>query len=133
MQTNLRPMSLGEILDRTAQLYRTNFMLFAGIAAIYAGVLLVINLAQIGVQQLLLHLHLAKDLPLVTLAFVVLIVPVVFICAGAAVAANNRAVAWVNLGQPATIRGAYASTLPRLGRYLWLMTIVAFFIYLPFI
>ena len=133
MQTNLRPMSLGEILDRTAQLYRTNFVLFAGIAAIYAGVLLVINLAQIGIQQLLLHLHLAKEMPLVTLVFVVLIVPVIFICAGAAVAANNRAVAWVNLDQPATIRGAYASILPRLGRYLWLMTIAAFVIYLPFV
>ncbi len=31
MQTSLRPMTLGEILDRTAQLYRTNFLLFAGI------------------------------------------------------------------------------------------------------
>jgi len=133
MQTNLRPMSLGEILDRTAQLYRTNFILFAGIAAIYAGVLLVISLAQIVVQQLLLHLHLARQMPLVTLAFVVLIVPVVFICAGAAVAANNRAVAWVNLDKPATIRGAYASILPRLGRYLWLMTIAAFVIYIPFV
>jgi hypothetical protein len=133
MQTNLRPMSLGEILDRTAQLYRTNFMLFAGIAGVYAGVLLVLNLVQIGMQQLLLHLHMAKQLPWFTLGFLVLILPLMFIFAGAAVAANNRAVAWVNLGHPATIRGAYASTLPRLGRYLWLMTIVAFLIYIPFI
>jgi hypothetical protein len=133
MQTNLRPMSLGEILDRTAQLYRTNFVLFAGIAGIYSGVLLVLNLGQIGMQHLLLHLHMAKQLPWFTLGFLVLILPLMFIFAGAAVAANNRAVAWVNLGQPATIRGAYAGTLPRLGRYLWLMTIVAFLIYIPFI
>jgi|HubBroStandDraft_1064217.scaffolds.fasta_scaffold46780_2 hypothetical protein len=133
MQTNLRPMSLGEILDRTAQLYRTNFVLFAGIAGVYSGVLLVLNLGQIGLQQLLLHLHMAKQLPLFTLGFLVLILPLMFIFAGAAVAANNRAVAWVNLGQPATIRGAYAGTLPRLGRYLWLMTMVAFLIYIPFI
>jgi hypothetical protein len=133
MQTNLRPMTLGEILDRTAQLYRTNFVLFAGIAGIYSGVLLVLNLGQIGMQQLLLHLHMAKQLPWFTLGFLLIILPLMFIIAGAAVAANNRAVAWVNLGQPATIRGAYASTLPRLGRYLWLMTIVAFLIYIPFI
>jgi hypothetical protein len=38
METNLRPLTLGEILDRTAQLYRTNFLLFAGISAVYAGV-----------------------------------------------------------------------------------------------
>jgi len=133
MQTNLRPMSLGEILDRTAQLYRTNFMLFAGIAGVYSGVLLVLNLGQIGMQQLLMHLHMSKQLPWFALGYLLFILPLMFIFAGAAVAANNRAVAWVNLGQPATIRGAYASTLPRLGRYLWLMTIVAFFIYLPFI
>src|ERR1700683_1821410 len=133
MQTNLRPMSLGEILDRTAQLYRTNFMLFAGIAGIYSGVLLVLNLGQIGMQQLLLHLHMSKQLPWFTLAFLIIIIPLMFIFAGAAVAANNRAVAWVNLDQPATIRGAYSSTLPHLGRYLWLMTIAAFFIYIPFI
>ena len=51
METNLRPMSLGEILDRTAQIYRTNFLLFAGIAAIYAGIVLVLNLAQIGITE----------------------------------------------------------------------------------
>jgi Membrane domain of glycerophosphoryl diester phosphodiesterase len=133
MQTNLRPMSLGEILDRTAQLYRTNFPLLVGIAAVYAGVLLVLNLAQIGVATLLGHLHMSRQLPWVTLAFVVVMIPLIFIFAGAAVAANNRAVAWINLGQPATIRGAYHSIFPRLGRYLWLMTIVAFFIYLPFV
>ncbi len=133
MQTNLRPMTLGEILDRTAQLYRTNFILFAGIAAVYAGILLVLNLLQIGMQQLLLHEHMSKQLPWFTLGFLVLIIPLMFIFAGAAVAANNRAVSWVNLGKPATIRGAYSSTLPRLGRYLWLMTMVAFFIYLPFV
>jgi hypothetical protein len=55
------------------------------------------------------------------------------IFAGAAVAANNRAVAWVHLGEPATIRRAYQSTLPRIGRYLWLMSIAAFIIWTPFV
>ncbi len=133
MQTNLRPMSLGEILDRTAQLYRSNFAVFAGIAAVYSGIMLVFNLAQIGIQQLLVHLHMTAQLLWVTLAFLIIIVPLIFIGAGAALAANNRAVAWVNLDKPATIRGAYASILPRLGRYLWLMTIAAFVIYIPFV
>jgi hypothetical protein len=133
METNLRPMSLGEILDRTAQLYRTNFLLFAGIAAIYAGVLLVINLIQLGVTQLMLHWHMTQQVPLATLGYVVVIFPVILLCATAAVAANNRAVSWVNLGQPATIRGAYKSIWPKLGRYLWLAAIIGFIIYLPFI
>jgi hypothetical protein len=133
MQTHLRPMSLGEILDRTAQLYRTNFVLFAGIAAVYAGAVLVLNLVQIAMAELLRHLQMTQQLPWVTLGFLVIILPLIFIFAGAAVAANNRAVAWVNLDQPATIRGAYLSILPRIGRYLWLMTMIAFFIYIPFV
>lgn len=133
METDLRPMTLGEILDRTAYLYRTNFLLFAGISAVYAGLLLVINLIQLGITQAMLHAHMAKQMSLVTLGYVVLIFPVIIICASAAVAANNRAVAWVNLGQPATIRGAYKSILPKLGRYLWLGAMILFFVYWPFV
>jgi hypothetical protein len=133
MQTNLRPMSLGEILDSTAQLYRTNFVLFAGIAAIYAGVLLILNLSQIGLQQLLLHMHMTRQLPWITLGYIALIFPLMVIFAGTAVAANNRAVSWVNLDRPASIRGAYGSILPRLGRYIWLTTIITFIVYIPFV
>jgi hypothetical protein len=133
METNLRPLSLGEILDRTAQLYRENFLLFAGISAVYAGVLMVLNLVQIGMGELLRALQMTQQLPWVTLGFMVLILPLMFVFAGAAMAANNRAVSWVHLGERATIRRAYASILPRLGRYLWLMTIVAFVIYIPFL
>jgi uncharacterized membrane protein len=132
METNLRPLSLGEILDRTAQLYRTNFVLFAGIAAVYAGVMLVLSLLQIGVGELLRAHHMTHQLQLLPLGFVVLVFPLAIIFGGAAMAANNRAVAWVNMGQPATIRGAYLSILPRMGRYLWLMTIATFVVYLPF-
>ena len=133
METNLRPMSLGEILDRTAQLYRTNFLLFAGIAAVYAGIVLVLNLVQIGITEIMRHLHLGQQLPWVTIAYAIILLPLAFIFSCASIAANSRAVAWANLGQPATIVSAYRSILPRLGRYLWMMTIVAFFIYWPFV
>jgi hypothetical protein len=133
MAVNLRPLSLGEILDRTAQLYRENFILFAGIASVYAGVLLVLNLMQIGLAELLRALHMTRYEVLATLGYAILIFPVIIICSGAAMAANNRAVAWVNLGEAATIRGAYLSILPRLGRYLWIMAIAMFFAYLPFV
>jgi hypothetical protein len=56
-----------------------------------------------------------------------------FLLIGAATAALSRAVAWVHLCEPATIRGAYKSILPRLGRYLWLMTITAFRAYTPLV
>jgi hypothetical protein len=133
METTLRPMSLGEILDRTAQLYRTNFVLFAGISAVYAGVLLVLNLLQIGLAELLKSLHVAGQQLWISLGFLALMLPVMVIFAGAAVAANNRAVAWVNLGQPATIRGAYKSILPRIWSYLWLVFLATLIIWTPFV
>jgi hypothetical protein len=132
MEINLRPLTLGEILDRTAQLYRENFLLFAGISAVYAGVLLIMSLFQIGLTEALRILHLTQQLQWLVLTVTVLFLPLMFIFAGAAVAANNRAVAWVHLGEPATIRSAYRSILPRLGSYLWLMTIAAFIVWTPF-
>ncbi|MFZ1086161.1 MAG: glycerophosphoryl diester phosphodiesterase membrane domain-containing protein [Terracidiphilus sp.] len=131
MESNLRPLTLGEILDRTAQLYRTNFLLFAGIAAVYSGFGLLLNLfilvpvTRMNVQPVpdgsqLLALFAATGVVLFLL----------FIVFGATVAATTRAVAWLHLSEPATIRSAYTSTLPRLGRYLWLKTITTFMIFL---
>jgi hypothetical protein len=132
METNLRPLTLGEILDRTAQLYRTHFFLFAGIASVYAGVLLVLSLAQIAVQEIMRAQHMTSQLIWVTVAGILVMWPVIVIVGGLAVAANNRAVAWVHLGEPATIRAAYRSILPRLGRYLWLMIVTTFIVWIPF-
>jgi hypothetical protein len=44
---DLRPLSLGEILDRTFSLYRNNFVLFIGIAAIPQLAVLAYHLAQV--------------------------------------------------------------------------------------
>jgi hypothetical protein len=132
METNLRPLSLGEILDRTAQLYRSNFVLFVGIFAVYCGVGLVLNLLLIGLEELLKAMHTAA-LTWLTLAGSLTVLLILFLLFGAAVAAICRAVAWVHLGQPATIRGAYASILPRLGRYLGLMTVTALVVWTPFV
>lgn len=133
METHLRPLTLGEILDRTAQLYRTNFLLFAGIASIYAGALLLFSLAQIGVEEFLRLKHWMTELTWEPIIAILVIWPVIVIAGGLAVAANNRVVAWLHMGEPATIRGAYASILPRLRRYLWLMTITTFIVWLPFV
>ena len=131
METSLRPLTLGEILDRTAQLYRSHFWLFAGIASVYSGALLLLNLLTIGVQQALSAQHLTRYLLLASGIAVVLQMFVMFAVGGLAVAANNRAVAWVHLGEPASIRRAYASILPKTGRYLWLMTIIWFVLWFP--
>jgi hypothetical protein len=44
---DLRPLSLGEILDRTFSIYRGNFLLFVGITAIPQLLILGLHLAQI--------------------------------------------------------------------------------------
>jgi uncharacterized membrane protein len=131
METTLRPLTLGEILDRTAELYRTNFLLFAGISSIYAGILLVLSLIQIGAQQGALSLHMNTVLIVVTVVGLVVLWLAIFVAGGLAVAANTRAVGWVHLGEPASIGAAYRTILPRTGRYLWLMTITYFFAWFP--
>ena len=67
METTLRPLTLGEILDRTAELYRNNFVLFAGIFAPYAGVALVLNLLLIGLGILLKNMHITTAAIWITL------------------------------------------------------------------
>ena len=131
MEPTLRPMTLGEILDRTAQLYRGNFVLFAGIFAVYAGCALVLGLLVLGVQEWIRAAHLAHTLLWLQLTLIVMEALVLFLAAGAAVAATNRAVAWVHLGEPATIRGAYRSIFPRLGRYLWLTALIVLIAWTP--
>ncbi|HKF45928.1 MAG TPA: hypothetical protein VKB38_01125 [Terracidiphilus sp.] len=125
MESSLRPLTLGEILDRTAQLYRTNFVLFAGIFAVTNGIVLAMALLVEGLSsdyraaiQSGMRFH--PGVALLSAAIIGLIGMVLY---GASIAAITRAVAWIQLGEPVTIRSAYASTLRRLGRYIWLMVL----------
>jgi Membrane domain of glycerophosphoryl diester phosphodiesterase len=51
MPSELRPLSLGELLDRTFFLYRNNFTLFVGITALPNLVLLAFQLSGVGFQM----------------------------------------------------------------------------------
>jgi hypothetical protein len=48
---DLRPLSLGEILDRTFSLYRRNFVLFLGITALPNLLILAMNLAEVLIMK----------------------------------------------------------------------------------
>jgi predicted secreted protein len=125
MNTQLRPLTLGEILDRTAELYRTRFLLFAGISTIFAAAMLVIQFLYLRSLYLLGYPNLMAKWQWSTAVGAVAEVLAIMLLGGLSIVANNRAVAWVYLDQPATIRQAARSVKPHLGRYLWLMTNVA--------
>lgn len=131
MDTQLRPLSLGEILDRTAELYRNHFLLFAGISTIFALAMLAIELLYIRSLVLLGYPNFLAHWQWATAAAAVAEMLAIFLLAGLAIVANNRAVAWVYLDQPATIRTAAQGVLPRIGRYIWLMTRVALAAWTP--
>jgi hypothetical protein len=121
MTTQLRPLNLGEILDRTAELYRQNFLLFTGTAAIFACVMLFTQMVILGCYDLMGYPNVAGNLQWVIATLSVVEMIVILLAAGVAIAAFNRMVAWVHLGEPASMRGAVSSTFPRLRTYLWLM------------
>lgn len=119
MTIALRPMSIGELLDRTFHLYRNNFPLFAGIAIVAA-------IAAVAAPLVLLPLGIAVPLPGVrldprtipqTLAayFVVFFL---FYTIGSALAggATVYAVSKVHLGETLSFGEAYSKVFPLLGR-----------------
>jgi hypothetical protein len=131
MDNRLRPMNLGEILDSTAALYRTHFLLFTGISSIFAAAMLAVDLLYLRSIVLLGYPNLTAHWRWNTAAAAVAEALVVLLLAGLSIVAINRAVAWVYLDQPATIRAAAKSVLPKVRRYLWLMTVVAFRAWAP--
>jgi hypothetical protein len=131
MNNQLRPMTLGEILDRTAELYRKHFLLFAGISAIFAGAILLLEILHLGLLELLGYPHIPAHLRWAYAVSLVAQLLAVLLVAGLSVAAFNRVVAWIYLGQTATISAAVSSILVRLRQYLWLMTIIGFRAWAP--
>ncbi len=120
MRAELRPSSLGEILDRTAQMYRSHFLLYFGIAAVSYTAVLVLHL----LAAVLLYSHHVNNgkqlsslsLPVSSGIGLIAILPIAI-----AMAAVMRAVAMNYLGQSATIRGAYSSIRQHWYRYILIM------------
>lgn len=124
MDDPLHPSSLSEILDRTAQIYRSRFLVFLGIAVIPTAALLVIGggvalaLARVG--------SLGSDANGLMVAGVVglalgmlglLAVPFLAGITALATAAMNHAASRAFLGQSNNIRDSYKAVWPRGWRY----------------
>ena len=108
MTTALRPLSTGEVLDRTFHLYRNHFWLFVGIGSGYGlclliGVLLLVVLGILGPVGN--GLDFSNALQLLLGEFVLAL----FALIGYAVASGPTyfAVSRVHLGYGATVRGSY--------------------------
>jgi hypothetical protein len=129
---SLRPSSLGEILDRTVQLYRSNFLLFAGVAAVPTGVLIAVfaaagaMLAIVGVSA-----RGAVSPELLTGLLVVVIVlvgvPVGLAATVFSHAGLTRTAVCAHMGERLAIRAAFKSVRPRFWRYLGLMMLQGLF------
>ena len=125
---DLRPLSLGELLDRTFRLYRNHFLLFVGIMAIPAALLLPMNVASFSYQGSQVNATISSppkpaSLPsfgVILGASIGLMVALVVFGAvySVAIAAASTAVADVYLGRPATIRVSFHRIRGRFWRLL---------------
>ena len=123
---DLRPMSLGEVLDRTFSLYRSNFWLFVGIMSMP---LVVLFAFQVGAVSLGIGAAFGmggRNIgPGATAGIVtgIIVGVVVFLVAylgayGAAQAATVFAVSDLYLGRSATVRGSFGKVRGRILRVL---------------
>ncbi len=133
MNEPLRPSSLGEILDRTAQLYRSRFLVFLGISVLPIGVVVVLVCVG-GLIAAWWSAAGARSVSSATgyalvgffaLAAVFVALPIFLAVSALASAAMSHAVSLVYLGGTTTIRDAYKSIWHRGWRYIWLYLLEA--------
>ena len=139
--TELRPLSLGELLDRTFSYYRSHFWVFVGIMAIPQVFLVAVDLLRqaltrpgsiVGVnsqrseeQFLTLGVGVIVGVTIVVVAYA--------FAYAAALGATTFALSRLHLGQSATIRGAYQSMRGHVWRLLKLLALVWLWIFGPFV
>jgi hypothetical protein len=131
MDQSLRPMSTGEILDRTFSLYKSNFLLFAGISILPAALALIMHL--IGFATRMTGGGSGRSSfgsAMSTLTFELLEIFVAYIV-GSSIAngAAVYAVYNVHLGKPATIRDSYRKVLQSWFKVIGLVLRVTFIIF----
>ena len=126
MDAELRPLSLGEVLDRTFQLYRSHFLIFAGISSFAAVLDLVWNLIQTATVRTVQTRVGVGTLGGVNVGFGLVHLVVYIVVSALAMAAISRAVSAIYLGQTTGIAQAYREVKPHWLRYVSLYVVAAF-------
>jgi hypothetical protein len=114
----MRPLSLGEVLDRTFAVYRSRFWLFAGIAVLSGVVQLVANALNLLVHHVVL-LKFGFKVGLVETqigAYVALLL--FYVASTQTQAATVYALSEVYLGSETTVKGSLVATVGRWYRYI---------------
>jgi len=129
MTTELRPLSFGELLDRTFSYYRSHFWVFVGIMAIPQILLVAVALLTDALTQPVASVDVellpARAQWLVLGGAGLLIVAVAYAFAyTAALGATTFAISEIHLGRPAGIRSAYRRMRGRIGRLFNVMSSV---------
>ncbi|HUB02216.1 MAG TPA: glycerophosphoryl diester phosphodiesterase membrane domain-containing protein [Terriglobales bacterium] len=122
MASELRPLGLGELLDRTFFLYRNHFLLFVGILALPNLILLAFQLAGVA-----LHPGRIATFPLTTFIWSIATAIVGLGVAAAAQGGTVIAVSHVHLGRSTSISEAFAGMKGRI-IYLALLLIGTWFL-----
>ena len=134
MRAELRPSNLGEILDRTAQMYRSHFLQYFGIAAVaYSGILLLTLLGDLvtynPAHKPQAHVHGAYAGISIGVGVAIGLFSILPVAVG--MAAVMRTVARNYLGESCTIREAYLSVGRRWYRYILILLAMYFYAALP--
>jgi hypothetical protein len=134
MSLDLRPLTLGELLDRSFSLYRRHFWLFVGIMALPSvialafGLLVALFNPQPAGPESVADADPAEILGAVLWfggAMIGMLI-VYFVAYAVALGATTVAVSQLYMGQPSSIRDAYAPLRGRVGRLALLLVLVSF-------
>jgi hypothetical protein len=118
MSASLRPLSTGQLLDRTFQTYRQNFILFAGISALPYACLLVV---QLGFLAAGVDGAVRSPGKIVALRFcaMILVVAVSLVVNAIAIAATTFGVSDLYLDKQTSIGACFARVKGRIGRVIY--------------
>ena len=136
----LRPLSTGEILDRTFSLYRRNFWLYVGLSAVAAAVTTLGSIARLsffGIGQKIVSAGGPKAMIISAIATIVMTI-LYFAAYGVTQAATTSAVSSVYLGHETSIGIALRAVIRHWQRYvlivlwqMWSAGWIAFVLFVP--